>query len=138
MSHADARLRGHHLLCLLAFAGEGYSDGFVLEFARLAQIYRNPQSMLDITVGPDDACQSCPHLGPGGCKSPIDGPEQAVKDLDQAVLDLLGIEPGIHQAADLHSRLRTIDESALHTTCKACSWYGKTECQQLIVDFTKE
>jgi hypothetical protein len=137
MGPPDARLRGHHLLCLLAFTGEGYSDQFIVEFARLATIYRNPNALIEVRVAPDDACQACPHLGPGGCLSPIDGPEQAVQALDAAVLGVLGIEPGTHRAAELHQRLAQVTHDELHATCKACSWYGRTECQQQILAFTQ-
>ncbi len=137
MDRPDARLRGHHLLCLLAFTGEGYSDQFVVEFARLAKVYRNPDALIEVRIAPDDACQACPHLGPGGCLSPIDGPEQAVQALDAAVLSVLGIQPGIHRAASLHHRLQRVTHDELHATCKACSWYGKTECQRLIVEFAQ-
>jgi uncharacterized protein len=130
-----ARLRGHHLFCLLAFSGDGYSDAFNERFARLADIYRRPDSLIEVVISADDACAACPHGSPDGCKSAIDGPEQSVKELDQAVLDLLGIEPGIHRASDLHKRLAAASNKDVHATCKACSWYGRTNCQDLIARF---
>lgn len=136
MASPDARLRGHHLLCLLAFSGDGYSREFIVRFARLAAIYRNPDSLIEVLTSADDACAACPHGSPDGCRSAIDGPEQAVKELDRAVLDLLGIGPGIHRASDLHARLARAEHEAVHKTCQACSWYGKTNCQELILEFT--
>ncbi len=135
MSLPDARLRGHHLLCLLAFSGDGYSQAFIERFAKLARVYRNPKSLIEVLVSADDACAACPHGSPDGCRSAIDGPEQAVKNLDRSVLDMLGIEPGVHLARDLHQRLAKAGNEAIHATCKACSWYGKTECQDLIAGF---
>jgi uncharacterized protein len=135
MATPDARLRGHHLLCLLAFSGDGYSDAFVERFAKLADIYRRPGSLIEVLISSDDACAACPHGSLDGCRSAIDGPEQAVKELDRAVLDLLGIEPGLHRAGDLHARLAATSNTDVHATCKACSWYGKTDCQDLIANF---
>ncbi len=135
MSTPDARLRGHHLLCLLAFSGDGYSDEFNVRFGKLADIYRRPESQIEVLISSDDACAACPHGSPDGCRSAVDGPEQAVKELDRAVLDLLGIEPGLHRAGDLHARLATASNADVHATCKACSWYGKTDCQNLIAEF---
>ena len=138
MTPPDARLRGHHLLCLLAFSGDGYSDDFVAQFARLEAIYRSPDSIIEVLIYADDACAACPHGSPDGCRSAVDGPEQAVKELDRAVLDLLAIEPGRHRAADLHARLARAEHQAVHATFKACSWYGKTNCQELILEFTRQ
>lgn len=131
----DARLRGHHLLCLLAFSGEGYSTAFEEQFAKLELIYRNPGSRIEVLLSPDDACAACPHGSPEGCKSAVDGPEQGVQSLDRTVLNMLGIEPGIHVAGDLHARLAAAGDQAIHATCKACSWYGRIDCQKLIADF---
>jgi len=125
------RLRGHHLLCLLSFSGEGYSPAFVERFRNLADSYRNPGTVVQVLCSPDDACAACPHLVGNGCTSPEDGPEGNVSALDAAVLGALGIGPGIQSAGDLHMRLAGLSEAHLHRLCKACSWYGRTECQRL-------
>jgi hypothetical protein len=135
---AEARLRGHHLLCLLSFSGEGYSDAFVARFQELATLYRNPDSLVEVLASPDDACAACPHIGPAGCLSPVDGPEAAVRELDRTVLTLLGIEPGTWRAGELHARLNGVEDAALHQACSRCSWYGKTECQRIIREWVSQ
>jgi uncharacterized protein len=132
----EARVRAHHLLCLLAFSGAGYSKAFEKRFSELAGIYRDPSSLLDVADSPDDACEVCPHLSPGdGCVSPEDGPEQSVRNLDRAVLSLLGISPGVHVAGDIHARLAQVTIEDLNRACAGCSWFGKTDCQRLIVEW---
>jgi hypothetical protein len=126
------RLRGHHLLCLLSFSGEGYSPEFTRRFGVLAEAYREGKVGVQVLAAPDDACAACPFLGDAGCRSPADGPEAGVAALDQAVLDALGIEVGIHEAEDLLRRVATLSGSELHRLCRACSWYGKTRCQAMI------
>ena len=131
---ADAALRAHHLLCLFAFVGEGYSKAFVKRFARLRELYEDPNSLLEIRAAPDDACQVCPFLGERGCNSDADGPEDTVEELDRTVLRLLDLRPGIRRAGEIHARLDALDFKDLHAACSSCSWYGKLECQKLIAD----
>lgn len=49
------RLRGHHLLCVLTFAGEGYDGPFVANFARVADRLAAGEEVL-VVEGPDDVC----------------------------------------------------------------------------------
>jgi len=126
------RLRGHHLLCLLSFSGDGYSPEFVERFRSLADSYREPGLVVRVLASPDDACAACPHLDAGGCASPMDGPEADVAALDAAVLDALGIAPGPHLAHDLHRLVAALSEGTLHRLCRACSWYGRTDCQRTV------
>jgi hypothetical protein len=49
------RLRPHHLLCMLTYAGTGYSRAFTVNFdAIAAQISRG--AVIAIVSGPDDIC----------------------------------------------------------------------------------
>jgi hypothetical protein len=49
------RLRPHHLLCLLTYAGEGYSDAFIANFNTVIHRLRRGEDVL-IVSGPDDIC----------------------------------------------------------------------------------
>lgn len=49
------RLRGHHLLCILTYAGKGYSDGFVAAMDRVVDRIR-AGAPIDLVAGPDDIC----------------------------------------------------------------------------------
>lgn len=49
------RLRGHHLLCLLTYAGKGYTPAFTAEFNQIAARIAGGESVL-IVDGPDDIC----------------------------------------------------------------------------------
>jgi len=130
---ADVKVRAHHLLCLLAFAGEGYSDTFEQEFGRLARTYRTSGKLMEIVCGSDEACAACPHLGAEGCRSAEDGPEPRVLELDNAVLDALGLRPGLFESSFLLARVRALSPALLHSLCSKCSWYGKLPCQERIL-----
>jgi hypothetical protein len=128
----DATVRGHHLLCLLAFSGEGYSEPFEASFGRLAALYRTPGRHLNVVCGPDEACRSCPHLGPGGCRSQADGPEASVVELDTAVLAALRLGPGRHETSRLLSLVRALPDDTLDGLCGRCSWFGRIDCRSKI------
>lgn len=130
---SDITLRPHHLLCLLAFSGEGYSPEFEQEFSRLAKLYRKACTMVQVVLAPDMACQACPHLEDEQCTSPADGPDHRVVALDRAVLQLLGIQPGIHRCGALHARIGALSEEQLNTACSDCSWHPAASCQKIIL-----
>lgn len=49
------RLRGHHLLCLLTYAGKGYSPAFTAGFDQIAARIAGGEA-IQIADGPDDVC----------------------------------------------------------------------------------
>lgn len=57
------RLRGHHLLCILTYKGEGYSPAFVANLDWIAARLTSGVDML-LVDGPDDVC--APLLAPDG------------------------------------------------------------------------
>ena len=128
------RVRGHHLLCLLAYTGEGYSPEFQKQFVRMVDAYKDPETLLEVVDSPDDACTACPHLAAAGCRSEMDGPEQEVARLDRQVLDALGLTPGNYLAGEVHRRLRSLGMDDLKALCSACSWFERLDCQRLIKD----
>lgn len=59
------RVRPHHLLCLLTYAGKGYSSAFTANYDVIAERISRGEEIL-IVEGPDDICaplldQSDPH-----------------------------------------------------------------------------
>jgi len=94
--------------------------------------------LLEIVASPDDACRACPHLGEAGCESPADGPEESVAHLDHAVLAALRIRPGIHESSGIEAAVRSLERSALESLCALCSWFGRTDCQDRILDRPRE
>lgn len=129
-------LRGHHLICLIAFQGEGYSPAFSRNFKKLQKIYlNNPTEKIKVIAGPDMACKKCPNLSKNTCISPIDGPNSRIIAFDKMAFKLLKIKPGIYNVAELHQRLRRLTNPSLRNFCHNCSWYDRTPCQKVISDF---
>jgi uncharacterized protein len=50
------RLRPHHLLCMLTFAGKGYTPAFVKNFEEVVRRISTGHETVEIVEGPDDVC----------------------------------------------------------------------------------
>jgi uncharacterized protein len=50
------RLRPHHLLCMLTFAGKGYSPDFIANFDRITAQIASGNQTIELTFAPDDIC----------------------------------------------------------------------------------
>jgi len=56
-------IRGHTLLCLQGFRGEGYSPDFIDNMAEIhARLQSNPETQVRVTDTPDHFCAACPNL----------------------------------------------------------------------------
>jgi hypothetical protein len=58
------KLRGHHLICLNYFRGEGYCDDFVNNIYEVLK-----KEKVEIVAGQDEVCSKCPYLKGGKCAS---------------------------------------------------------------------
>jgi uncharacterized protein len=86
------RIRGHHLICLQYFHGEGYSPEFARNlFNVIDQLTLGAKGT--VVIGPDDVCAACPALAKGHCAQEPDS-EEAIRVLDALALELLELEPG--------------------------------------------
>ncbi|MDQ0474847.1 DUF1284 domain-containing protein [Labrys wisconsinensis] len=59
------RLRGHHLLCMLTYAGRGYTPAFCDNYDRIVERLGAGEDIL-LVAGPDDVCapllrEAAPH-----------------------------------------------------------------------------
>ena len=90
-SSASVRLRGHTLLCLQGFRGEGYSPEFI---ANMAAIHRtltdHPEVLVEVLASPDAVCAACPHRHPSGCMLNGERSEEEMIEQDHEVLRRLG------------------------------------------------
>jgi len=84
-----ARLRGHHLICLNFFRGEGYSEEFIENIFALLQ-----KEKVEVAEGPDEVCSKCPNLKDGKCAS-NEYTDEMILVQDREALRLLGFRPGM-------------------------------------------
>ena len=87
------RLRGHHLLCLRTFAGEGYDAGF-LDNLRSVLARAEAEGAVLVVDGADDVCAACPTLGRDGRCEHQPEADADIRALDALALELLGARAG--------------------------------------------
>lgn len=115
------KLRAHHLLCLLNFVGEGYSDAFTANMAACRRELE-AEDVFALCEGTDEICAACPHRRGARCDA-----EEKVLRYDAALSRLLGLRAGERYAASaLRERIRTEVFAArrLREICGDCEWYG--------------
>ena len=119
------RLRGHHLLCLLTYKGEGYGPAFVANLDRIAARLTAGEDAV-LVAGPDDICAPLTLAG--------DAPHcdlARVGERDRralaAVATLLGrrLGPGDRIALDPatvgHLR-QAFTTGSIRSACAGCGW----------------
>lgn len=116
-----APLRGHHLICLHFFKGEGYSAEFVEALEDTME--RVDEAGCVVVEGRDAVCAACPSLGPDGCESEEAGGEAGIRRIDAIARDLMRLPPGSVVTWDvLVERLPFALRSWYRETCTDCYW----------------
>lgn len=117
------RLRPHHFLCLLTYAGKGYSPNFTANYDLISMRLSRGEE-IEIVEGPDDVC--APLLAEDGAhcwrESVIERDKQAACDLGKLGI---AIEPGRTTSLDaaLLSRMRAAFGKGLtRPACAGCEW----------------
>src|SRR5207253_6043060 len=122
-AHGAVRIRGHTLLCLQGFRGEGYSAGFIENMAALHRdLHENPDRWVEVVEAPDTFCAACPHLAPAGCSLNSARSEEGMQAQDRHVLELLGLQPGTRvRWREVLERIRaSVKGSDLPGICGSC------------------
>ena len=120
----NPHLRGHHLICLQFYRGQGYSDSFVANLDRVQRSAAETPAL--IVSGGDDVCAACPGLGSdGSCHDPHTGEAEALR-IDALALQLL--DAAIGETLSLsQARGRLVADAAAcdrwrAESCESCLW----------------
>ncbi len=118
------RLRGHHLLCLLTFVGEGYTPAFTRNYLRIAARLSAGEA-IEIVEGPDDIC--APMLGTPDAHCDNESIRSRDEHALAATAESLGIplEAGSILVLDGErlGRLRAaFADGAIRAACGGCEW----------------
>lgn len=127
------RLRGHTLLCLQGFRGEGYSLRFTENLAAIHQtLSANPDQPVELVEEPDAVCGACPHRALTGCALNGQESEPSMQAQDRHVLRLLGLEAGrVVRWRDVLERIRAlVTGSDLPGICGQCRWLPFGYCAE--------
>lgn len=121
LEKSPIKLRGHHLLCLHFFTGEGYNPEFI---GNLKEILIRAQSGEEIEVcsGVDDVCSACPFLKERRCRYDKHA-ENEIQKMDRDATKLLKIEQGMKVMwFDIQERAKGILRTWKKDYCKSCTW----------------
>lgn len=119
-------LRGHHLICLNFFQGEGYSKEFVDNLKSVLK--KAKENAVLVVEGADNVCLFCPYLIRGECNYKPQA-EKEIKRLDELALKLLNIKKGeLISFNEISSSLPQILSLWKKEACSDCDW--KKVCQK--------
>jgi hypothetical protein len=111
----NAKLRGHHLVCLNFFRGEGYPEDFIKNIYSVVG-----KEKVEIVEGPDEVCAVCPYLKDNKCAKYTD---ENIMAQDKEALRLTGFEPGeIVDWRMISARLPGIIEEWKAQFCMECGY----------------
>lgn len=120
------KLRGHHLICLRFFRGEGYDPAFL---EKLQEVLRRAGTeWIEVVAGPDEVCRACPFLKEEQCTHP-ETSEAEIRAMDRAALEILDLAPGsrLKWPEKAPENLRKGFRNWARDFCEECSWRAACE-----------
>ena len=135
------KIRPHHILCMRAYSGTGYSEEFKVkmegiikeikaynEFLQVDNLKENIKEV-ELVFYTDSICEKCPNkLGENLCSS-----QEKVNLLDLKVVNHFKLKEGIYNYKVLEDLVyESINEDIFDDICKECEWYGITNCKDYI------
>ncbi|MCR1824416.1 MULTISPECIES: DUF1284 domain-containing protein [Terrisporobacter] len=135
------KIRPHHILCMRAYSGNGYSEEFKIkiegiikeiqaynEFLQVDNLKEEIKEV-ELVFYTDSICEKCPNkLGENLCSS-----QEKVNLLDFKVINHFNLKEGIYNYKDLEDLVYgSINECIFDDICKECEWYGIANCKDYI------
>jgi hypothetical protein len=112
--------RGHHLICLNFYNGEGYSTGYIEHLSQTLAIAE--KEAVKICVGADCICKECPNLCDEKCEC-YENAEADIRCMDATALDLLGLSPDTSISwKEVREKIGDIFHEWYGLYCKDCNW----------------
>lgn len=135
------KIRPHHILCMRAYSGNGYSEEFKMKMEGIIKEIKAYNEFLqvdnlkeeikevELVFYTDSICEKCPNkLGENLCSS-----QEKVNLLDFKVINHFNLKEGIYNYKDLEDLVYgSINECIFDDICKECEWYGITNCKDYI------
>lgn len=115
------KFRGHHLICLHFFQGEGYSEEYV-ENLRNVLKRADKKEEIEVVEGPDDICRACPSLKEDRCNHK-NGADLEISNLDNIATKFLNVAKGEKVTwSSIKDRIKLAPKEWLTAFCEGCDW----------------
>lgn len=119
-------LRGHHLICLHFFNGEGYDEVFINNLQKILE--RAEGEEITISTGADDICRCCPYLKESKCRY-TESSDKEIREMDTEALALLRLSHGdMVKWGELKNTIYRIFPAWHASYCLKCDW--KYACEK--------
>ena len=130
------RLRGHHLVCLHFYNGEGYRPEFIAYLRSI--LHRAVKGeQIEVVCGPDDVCAQCPFLRADRCLYNDDADEE-IREMDRTAVELQKTREGEKVYwQELRENLPRIFSIWAKKYCKGCDWRKACEKGERFGDLYK-
>jgi hypothetical protein len=115
------KLRGHHLICLHFFRGEGYRAEFT---ANLGEILKRAETgeQIEVASEADDVCNICPYFKGKECHYKKES-DPEIQGMDREALMLLELTVrDIVLWPDIRKEIPAIFYRWSEKFCRACDW----------------
>jgi hypothetical protein len=115
------KLRGHHLVCLQFFRGEGYNREFI---ANLEDVIGRAEKGEEIEVveGADDVCRACPALKGDECVAKP-GVDAEIREMDKEAASHLGVKVGERvRWQEVSPKVAATPKDWFAGFCAGCDW----------------
>jgi hypothetical protein len=117
--------RGHHLICLHFYNGEGYSAEYIEHLSNTLEIAE--KGAVEICAGADCICKKCPHLRDDNCEY-YENAEVDIRRMDSTALDLLGLSADTSISwKEVREKVEKIFHEWYELYCKDCNWLSACE-----------
>lgn len=126
------KLRAHHLLCIQAYIGRGYSEEFIKNMDSIVDTLNKDINQQILLVSDlDYICSRCPsNLDSIKCVS-----NKKVRSMDEKVLGYLEIATKEYTYHFLLERLKEkLNKEVFYDICGECEWYSTNICSNLLTE----
>lgn len=115
------RLRGHHLVCLRFFQGQGYSQEFVENLEDMMRRARESEE-IEVVSGADDVCRACLSLQGDKCVAKP-GMDAKIREMDAEAVAHLGVEVGAKVYwRQITAKVMVPSKGWMAGFCEGCDW----------------
>lgn len=114
-------LRGHHLICLHFFSGEGFTEEYINNLENIKKRLTKGE-IIKTGVQADDICKMCGYLRNGKCLY-NETADIEILNMDKTAINLLGLEMVINlKWQKINTRLPSIFKAWHKKYCIDCDW----------------